>query len=140
MTKIKLATNDNEINNCYAVMSQLRPHIAQDEFAIKVNEQMQAGYQLVYVEVDSQIVACAGFRYGKNLAWGKFLYVDDLITDEKQRSMGFGKLLLDWLREQARSNNCAQLHLDSGMQRQDAHRFYKREGVDKTGYHFALQQ
>lgn len=30
-----------------------------------------------------------------------------------------------------------QMHLDSGLQRLDAHRFYEREGVKKTGYHFA---
>jgi hypothetical protein len=28
-------------------------------------------------------------------------------------------------------------HLDSGMQRQDAHRFYEREGLSKAGFHFA---
>ena len=138
MTTIKLATADEQINNCYAIMSQLRPHIPQGEFLPKVKDQMQAGYHLVYIESDGQPAACAGFRYSQNLAWGKFLYVDDLITDKKQRSMGFGKLLLDWLTEQARTNHCTQLHLDSGMQRQDAHRFYEREGVAKTGYHFAV--
>lgn len=138
MPLIKIATTDNEINNCYAVMSQLRPHISQDAFLTKVRDQMQDNYHLAYVESDTQVVACAGFRYSQNLAWDKFLYVDDLITDDMHRSKGYGKQLLDWLIEQARSNGCMQLHLDSGMQRIDAHRFYDREGMDKTGYHFAV--
>jgi hypothetical protein len=29
------------------------------------------------------------------------------------------------------------LHLDSGVQRLDAHRFYDREGFDRTCIHFA---
>jgi hypothetical protein len=31
---------------------------------------------------------------------------------------------------------CTQLHLDSGMQRKDAHRFYEREGMVAEGLHF----
>jgi len=138
MPLIKIATTDNEINNCYAVMSQLRPHILVDEFLPIVKDQMQNNYHLAYVESDGQVVACAGFRYSQNLAWDKFLYVDDLITDSQQRSRGYGKQLLDWLIQQARLNSCAQLHLDSGVQRLEAHRFYEREGISKTGYHFAI--
>lgn len=138
MTAVKLATTDQDINNCYAVMVQLRPHLSASDFLAKVKDQIQDGYQLAYIEVDGVPVVCAGFRYGLNLAWGKFLYVDDLVTDELQRSKGYGQQLLDWLLEQARINACAQLHLDSGVQRFDAHRFYDRQGMSKTGYHFAI--
>ncbi|MGD8690350.1 MAG: GNAT family N-acetyltransferase, partial [Gammaproteobacteria bacterium] len=44
--------------------------------------------------------------------------------------------LLDWLVGYAASNGCDQLHLDSGTQRKDAHRFYEREGLDMTSLHF----
>lgn len=138
MAFVRLATTDNDINGCYAVMAQLRPHIQQDEFLPLVKAQIQNGYQLAYVDTQGIPVACAGFRYGQTLAWGKFLYVDDLITDEQQRSKGYGKQLLDWLNAQARDNGCGQLHLDSGVQRVDAHRFYEREGLSKTSYHFAM--
>jgi GNAT superfamily N-acetyltransferase len=85
-------------------------------------------------------VCCvAGYRVSRNLAWGEFLYVDDLVTDEATRSHGFGKALLAWLVDEARRQGCAQLHLDSGMQRKDAHRFYLREGLDNLGYHFAIK-
>ena len=30
-------------------------------------------------------------------------------------------------------------HLDSGLQRRDAHRFYAREGMAASGYHFAVK-
>jgi GNAT superfamily N-acetyltransferase len=55
------------------------------------------------------------------------------------RSRGLGKGLLDWLRNEARSLGCAQLHLDSGLQRLDAHRFYERESLKKTAFHFAVK-
>jgi GNAT superfamily N-acetyltransferase len=62
--------------------------------------------------------------------------VDDLVTDEQQRSQGDGKVMIDWLVEYARKNQCTELHLDSGVQRHEAHRFYLRERMDITCYHF----
>jgi hypothetical protein len=44
--------------------------------------------------------------------------------------------MLDWLTEEARRADCVQLHLDSGVQRPDAHRFYFREGLTISAYHF----
>ncbi len=118
-------------------MAQLRPHLARSEFVARVRRQMADGYRLAYLLEGSTVRTVAGYRVGENLAWGRFLYVDDLVTDESRRSHGCGKALLAWLQHEARRLNCAQLHLDSGTQRKDAHRFYLREGVDLAGYHFA---
>lgn len=42
---------------------------------------------------------------------------------------------LAYLEEAARAG-CGQMHLDSGVQRKDAHRFYEREGMTVTSLHF----
>jgi hypothetical protein len=44
--------------------------------------------------------------------------------------------LLSWLKERAEKEGCQQLHLDSGTQREDAHRFYGREGMKMASFHF----
>jgi hypothetical protein len=44
--------------------------------------------------------------------------------------------MLDWLHRYARKQGCEQLHLDSGIQREQAHRFYHREGMTTAAYHF----
>jgi GNAT superfamily N-acetyltransferase len=137
MMNIKLALTDAEILACSPIMRELRPHIPEDQFLERIRTQENNGYQLVYVQSDQGVAAVAGFRIGENLAWGKFLYIDDLVTLTAQRSHGYGTKLLNWLKDHARSNGCAQLHLDSGMQRVDAHRFYEREGMTKASFHFA---
>jgi GNAT superfamily N-acetyltransferase len=133
---IHLATTDESIAACYPMMRELRPHIALDEFVARVRSQEISGYQLAALDDGEGVVAVAGFRTGENLAWGRHLYVDDLVTLDKQRCRGYGARLLSWLREFAAAEGCRQLHLDSGIQRQDAHRFYEREDMSKTGYHF----
>jgi GNAT superfamily N-acetyltransferase len=88
------------------------------------------------VQVTDRVVAVAGFRIGENLAWGRFLYVDDLATLPAHRSKGYGAKLLSWLMELAAKEGCQQMHLDSGIQRKDAHRFYEREGMTMASFHF----
>jgi GNAT superfamily N-acetyltransferase len=69
---------------------------------------------------------------------GRSVYVDDLVTDAARRGDGHGKALLQWLKDEARRLDCAQLHLDSGCQRHEAHAFYFRQGLRITAFHFAV--
>jgi len=135
---IALAGTDDEIAACFPVMHELRPHLAAAEFLRRVKSQAAGGYALAAVWADGLPVAVAGFRVRENLAAGRFLYVDDLVTLQSQRSRGYGAALLGWLTRRARELGCAQLHLDSGMHRGDAHRFYEREGMTRAGYYFAM--
>jgi GNAT superfamily N-acetyltransferase len=58
------------------------------------------------------------------------------VTLPSHRSNGFGARLLAWLREFAVKAGCVQMHLDSGIQRKEAHRFYEREGMSMASLHF----
>lgn len=137
-TSIFIANEDNEIQDCYAVMSELRPHIRADEFLARVRQQQSGGYQLACI-VDQEVKAVAGFRISLNLAYGKFLYVDDLVSKADDRSKGYGGALFDWLVQLARDNDCDQFHLDSGVQRFGAHRFYLTKRMDIASHHFSLK-
>lgn len=137
MLTIKQIKTDKEIQACYPVMAQLRPHISADDFIHQVKGQMQSGFQLACAS-DSKVRAVAGFRLGLNLAWGRYLYVEDLVTDEHTRSKGVGKQLLEWLVDYAREHDCQQLHLDSGVQRFAAHRFYLRNNMFISSHHFTM--
>lgn len=139
MTTILQPDNDKAIRRCYPVMSQLRPHLAQDEFVSRVKQQMQEAYRLACVVDNDDVVAVAGFRLGNNLAWGQFMYVDDLVTGKNVRSRGYGKQLLDWLVDYAKQHDCEQLHLDSGVQRYKAHKFYLMSDMAISSHHFTLK-
>lgn len=135
---IQLAKLDSQILDCYPVLAQLRPHLKQESFLEQVQRQKQRGYQLAFLAQDSQVVGVVGFCISECLAWGQFLYVYDLVIDEAARSQGYGQHLLQWLIEFAKHHDCKQLHLDSGVQRFDAHRFYLQQRMNITSYHFSL--
>jgi GNAT superfamily N-acetyltransferase len=137
MSSIRVAETDQQVGRCFSVMAELRPHLREDEFLERIRrQQQQQSYHLVFLEEDSTVKAVAGFRIAECLAWGRFLYVDDLVTAAGVRGQGYGQQLLDWLLERARACGCEQIHLDSGVQRFAAHGFYLKNRLHITGHHF----
>ena len=136
-TSVVEARTDEAILDTRAVMRQLRPLIPEDDYLPTVRRMMQTdGYHLAALYEGGRVGAVAGYRFIEMLYCGRILYVDDLNTDEGQRSRGFGRTLIDWLKAQARAKGCTQIHLDSGVQREAAHRFYFRERFAINAYHF----
>jgi GNAT superfamily N-acetyltransferase len=133
---IARAETDVDIARCFQVMQQLRPQLIEAEFVERVRRMQAEGFILAYLAVDGVVCAVAGYRYHEKLFSGRTLYVDDLVTDSAERSRGFGGKLLTWLADEARVRGCALLELDSGVQRFDAHRFYLRERMHISAYHF----
>ena len=136
---IALAQNDEEIQGCYAVMSELRRHISADEFLPQVTKQAAvAGYQLVFLSDEGSVKAVAGFRVSKWLATGKYLCVEDFASKSGERSKGYGGELFDWLVAYAKEKQCNQIQLVSRVTRFDAHRFYLRKRMNIEAHYFTL--
>jgi len=135
---IRVLEERAEIGAAHRVMHQLRPHLDHDAFVDAVVTQQAEGYLLAALSDDGVIRALAGYRIQNMLAHGKFLYVDDLVTDEASRSERYGERLFAWLIEQARLAECRSLQLDSGVQRNGAHRFYFARRMRISSYHFAV--
>ncbi|GJM14620.1 MAG: N-acetyltransferase GCN5 [Pseudohongiella sp.] len=137
--QIKIADNLEKLRLISPVLLQLRPQYTEEKLVSRIQAQQADGYRVAFVEDQGKILCVAGFVMGQKLAWGKHLYVDDLVTAESHRSTGAGKFMIDWLKQYARDCGCQQLHLDSGASRLDAHRFYLREGFEFTSHHFAIR-
>ena len=136
---IAIATTDQEVERCFPVMVQLRPLLkSASDLVARVRVQEREGYQLAYAEDEGVVRAVAGYRIIESLSAGRHVYVDDLVTDEQQRSQGYGGRLFDWLIAYARENSCMGLALDSGVHRFDAHRFYLQKRMNITSHHFHL--
>ena len=126
----------------WEALRELRPqHDARDALVARIDElQRPEGYRIVasFEPGIDQARAVAGFRVGHNLAWGRFLYVDDLCTVSEARGRGHAGRLLAWVAKEAARQGCDSVELDSGVgpDRQDAHRRYFDSGMRIASYHF----
>ncbi len=127
----------------FGAMHELRTDLNDEQaFVHQVDEVQRAeGYRLIaaFETAASEPSAVAGFRICNSLAWGHYLYVDDLSTKSSERRCGHARALLDWLVEEGKRLGCDQLHLDSGVgiDRADAHRLYLKAGLVISAHHFA---
>lgn len=119
-------------------MQQLRPYLSEQKFIDLVAVMRPESFRIAAAFDNDVCVAVTGFRIQHYLHRGKNLYVDDLVTDTALHGRGYGKALLDWLKLEAAKHDCANLHLDSGTQRLDAHAFYFAQNMKISSFHFIV--
>jgi len=118
-----------------AVHRQLRTALP-PEYEAKMKRVFAGGARMCVATDGADVAGVAVYRMYENTFYGKQLYVDDLVTDEARRSSGVGRALLGYLEQKARAAGFDSLTLDSGTQRLQAHKFYFREGMAVTSFHF----
>lgn len=138
--EIKIVNTESDLDKVSRVLLPFRPNFTRETLLAQINEQQKNGFLMAYVEKDGKAISLAGFVVGYKLAWGKHLYVDDFVTDEQYRSIGAGKLMMDWVKSYAREQGCGQIHLDSSVKpfRYPAHRFYLNQGFNIASHHFSI--
>lgn len=139
MTNIQFAQTDPEIDSCYAVMAELRPHLSREEFLAQVKRQVDAsGYQLVYLMDEGEVKAVAGIRIAEWLARGMSLDLEDLVATESDRSKGYGGQLFDWLLDYGSQRGCTEIRLVSHVTRFRAHQFYLKKKMVLDCHFFSM--
>ncbi len=136
MNEIRYAQSDAEFESCWEVVAVLRPHLNKEDFLQATKEMIQESYRIVYICADGNPVAFAGFRNMQTLYSGKTIYIDDLSTLPAYRGKGYAGELLDHIHQLARETGKTAVHLDSGYQRNDAHRLYLNKGYVVASHHF----
>lgn len=83
-----------------------------------------------------------GFCHGTifNTFWlsGKTCYVSSIMSNAELRRRGYGRALMDHAKKLAEEQHCTAVVLDSGLPREEAHKFYEIYGFEKCGYSFEL--
>lgn len=136
--EIKIATEE-EIKYCYKVMQQIREDLTENDFLLAISKQIKNGYQVVYVTENNQIICVAGFNILQKLSWGKYLYIEDFVTDKSVQLFEAGKALFDFIKIYAKQQNCKSIHLDSSVIRVEAHKFYLSQNMQIDSHHFSIK-
>ena len=118
------------------VHRQLRPHLPED-YTARMKEVFAGGAEMAVAVIAGEVAGITVFRVLEKKFSGRELYCDDLVTDEAKRSTGVGHALIAYMEKLGRERHCDTFALDSGTQRQQAHKFYFREQLPITAFHFS---
>lgn len=134
---VREVETDAERAEVFPVLAELRSHLDREAFESLYEEMAAEGYRLFAGYDDGEPVAVAGVTVSTNFYLGRHAYVYDLVTASDHRSRGYGKQLLEFVHEWAADQGCAAVELESGLWREDAHRFYEETmGYERYCYSF----
>ena len=125
-----------ELYSIYDLVKQLRTELTYDEFEDLVYDMRHMNYKMIGLFEKEKLIVYAGVAVQTNLYHKRHLYIFDLVVDEHFRSSGFGKSMMEYLFDYSKMAACQNIVLSSGIQREDAHRFYKKEEFDKKSFLF----
>ncbi|MBU2946376.1 GNAT family N-acetyltransferase [Zobellia uliginosa] len=100
-------------------------------------ESMKAmgGYECLGVYDNENLIACCGVWFLHKLYKGKHIELDNVFVNEKYRSRGVGKLMMDWLVDYAKTKDCNSLELNAYVANEKGVKFWKRHNFVPLGYH-----
>jgi len=125
----------DDLEKCFPLMKELRPHLSIEEFLSIYHDAHQADqYEIAALEKDGQLLALMGYRVMTDFVRGRHLYIDDLVSTEKIRSKGLGAQLLLHAEQIAQHKNCKILRLCTGIENERGVKFYEKNGWTKRAF------
>lgn len=119
------------------IIYELYTGFTKEKYAEMLQDMTAYGYkQIVALNENNEVVGLSGYWINTRLWCGKYVDIDNVIVAEKHRSKGIGKLMMDWIINEAKRLGCENAVLDAYVENLDAHRFYYREGFIIRGFHF----
>jgi GNAT superfamily N-acetyltransferase len=98
------------------------------------------GYELLVAEDSGRVVGTTvlailpGFAHGT----APFAVVEYVVVDEKYRSRGIGRQLMEYVMSLAKEAGCYKIILTSDLRRERAHKFYESLGFEDSAAGFRL--
>lgn len=129
--------NREELEKCFPVMKELRPHLSEQEYLeIYRHAHAMDGYEILALEYEGDIAALMGYRIVYDFVRGKHIYIDDLVSTEKLRSKGLGAYLLKHAETIAHDLGCKSLRLCTGVENDRGKKFYEQNKWMLRAYAF----
>ncbi len=125
-----------ELESAYSVVVQLRNELSYQEFEDLIYDMRHMEYKMIGIFEKAELISYAGVAVQTNLYHKRHLYVFDLVTDIKYRGQGYGVMMLEYLSDYGKMGMCENIVLSSGFVREDAHRFYEKDGFVKKSFVF----
>ena len=86
-------------------------------------------YKCIVAELNNQVIGMCLYYTAYSTWKGKYIYLDDLIINEKFRKLGIGKMLFDKLISHCKSENVNQLRWHVLDWNEPAINFYKKYNI-----------
>jgi len=123
-----------ELFEVYELIKQLHTNLSYKEFEDLIYDMRYMEYKMFGLFERGELIVFAGVSIQTTLKDKRHLSIFDLVTDEKQRFMGYAKLILEFLYDYAKTAMCEKVVLLNTFSNADAEVFYDKNGFKKVAH------
>lgn len=99
---------------------------------------LDTGLRFFVGEQDGRIICFASVAVRNSLwAQGKIAHIDELVVSQEGRSNGTGTMVILEIEKIMVAEGCVKLEVDTALDRDRAHEFYRRNGFFERAYIFS---
>ncbi|MGQ0772551.1 MAG: GNAT family N-acetyltransferase [Nitrososphaerota archaeon] len=99
-----------------------------------------ADKKILVAESDSGIIGLVSLVFIPRLNRTKLeLYIPELVVAKGSRRSGVGESLIEYCIGIAKKKKCFRMRLESGYQRREAHKFYKKLGFEQSALSYTFK-
>ena len=120
----------------FPLIKQLTASLTEEDYLRMLTDMVPHNYYQVAAYHNNKPIAVSGYWLATKLYCGKYLEIDNFVVDEAYRSKQIGKMLVDWMLEEAKRNGCETALLDAYVENFKAHKFYYKQGFIARGFHY----
>lgn len=135
--EIRELSNREEMMLAYPLVRQMYEKMDVTTYVAYVDEMIQVNnFKMIGAFLDGKIIGASGYWVLLMLYCGRYIQASNLVVDQKHRSIGVGKILLDYIEKIGKKLECHKVVLDSYTENKKSHSLYYREGFYIRGFHF----
>jgi GNAT superfamily N-acetyltransferase len=97
---------------------------------------MQSNYQCIGVYDQEKLIGISGIWTLTKFYIGKHLEPDNVVILPEYRNKGIGELMMQWIDNYAKEQNCDAIELNAYIENEKGIEFWKKAGYYIRGHHF----
>ncbi|HWY11807.1 MAG TPA: GNAT family N-acetyltransferase [Bacteroidia bacterium] len=135
MYKIKLIPKES-IKSIIPLAALLNPNLTEEILIKRLDMMMEMNYECLGVFDKENLIGICGLWTLVKLYNGKHLEPDNVIIHPDYRNKGIGELMMAWIDNYAKEQNCEVIELNCYVENLKGIEFWKKTGLYIRGHHF----
>lgn len=130
----------SDILSILPLMQKLENYSISEEVSKeRIQEMATQNYECLGVYDTDTLIGICGLWFQTRHYAGRSLEVDHVIIEDSYRSLGIGKMLMEFVYDYARKKSCNWIELNTYVHNFPSHKFYYNQGFVAKGYHFVKE-
>jgi GNAT superfamily N-acetyltransferase len=127
-----------EVFEYFSLLQELAEHFTTiDQLKLSIPKLIKDEAKFVGVKENGTKIGFCLFYYSTKISNYKVCVIETLIVSKNHRSKGIGSKVMDLVEEQAIKDGCDAIELTSATFREDAHKFYFKNGFSIKSFGFS---